>query len=104
MKAMHMMSALSQTTRFDVFSRLVEALPGGVASGDLAAATNTAPSAMSAHLAILARAGLVTSDRVGKTVIYQAVTSSIAELAELLAFKFLRADQQRQTVCRRVRQ
>lgn len=61
MKAMQVMSALSQPTRLDVFTRLVSALPDGMAAGDLAAASNAAPSVMSAHLAILSRAGLVGS-------------------------------------------
>lgn len=90
MKAMQVMSALSQATRFDVYTRLVEALPAGVASGDLAAATKSAPSAMSAHLAILSRAGLVASEKVGKTVIYSAVTAPVAELSDLLISKFTR--------------
>jgi ArsR family transcriptional regulator len=88
MKAMQVMSALSQATRFDVYTRLVQALPGGVASGDLAAGTNSAPSAMSAHLAILSRAGLVTSEKVGKTVIYRGVTGPVEELSGLLADRF----------------
>lgn len=92
MKAMQVMSALSQATRFDVYTRLVEALPAGVASGDLAASTKTAPSAMSAHLAILARAGLVISEKVGKTVIYSAVTDPVADLSDLLVAKISRGN------------
>lgn len=87
MLAMQVMSALSQATRFEVYTRLVEALPEGVASGDLAASTNTAPSAMSAHLAILSRAGLVVSQRIGKTVVYSAVTAPVADLSDLLLAK-----------------
>lgn len=92
MKAMQVMSALSQATRFGVYTRLIEALPSGVASGDLAASTKTAPSAMSAHLAILSRAGLVVSEKVGKTVIYSAVTAPVAELSDLLTAKITRGD------------
>lgn len=90
MKAMQVMSALSQATRFDVYTRLVEALPGGISSGDLAAGTNSAPSAMSAHLAILSRAGLVVSEKVGKTVVYSAVTEPVSALSDLLSERFAR--------------
>lgn len=95
MKAMQVMSALSQSTRFDVFTRLVEALPTGVASGDLAAATNTAPSAMSAHLAILSRAGLVKSERVGKMILYRAMTAPVEDLTSLLTLKFAHGGKRR---------
>jgi len=43
---------------------------------------------MSAHLAILSRAGLVTSEKVGKTVIYRGVTGPVEELSGLLADRF----------------
>lgn len=92
MKAMQVMSALSQTTRLDVFTKLIDALPDGVPSGDLAAETNMAPSAMSAHLAILARAGLVASERMGKTIVYRAVTAPVSDLLDELADMILRTD------------
>lgn len=89
MKAMLVMSAQSQQTRFDVFTLLVDALPQGEASGDLATATNTAPSAMSTHLGILSRAGLVKSERIGKSVVYRAVITTIEELTDHLSISFL---------------
>ena len=85
MEAMQVMSALSQPTRLDVFTRLVATLPHGMASGELAAATKSAPSAMSAHLAILSRAGLVISERFGKSVIYRAKTAPVDSLRAFLA-------------------
>lgn len=85
MLAMQVMSALSQQTRLDVFTKLVAASPEGMASGQLAAATQTAPSAMSAHLAILSRAGLVKSVKIGKSVIYRAQVKPIESLREFLA-------------------
>lgn len=92
MNAMQVMSALAQTTRFDVYTRLVEALPDGVTSGLLAIGTNSAPSAMSAHLAILSRAGLVTSEKVGKTVLYRAITAPVVDLSDLLTSRFADGD------------
>lgn len=85
MKAMQVMSALSQATRLEVFQRLVEVLPEGMASGDLAAAVGSSPNTMSAHLAVLTRAGVVRSDKVGRTVIYRAVTEPVEELSGFLA-------------------
>lgn len=85
MQAMQVMSALAQATRLDVFRLLVDTLPGGMASGDLAVATATSPNTMSAHLAILTRAGLVTSDKVGRTVVYRAETATVEELSGFLA-------------------
>ena len=82
---MQVMSALSQPTRLEVFTRLVAALPDGMAAGDLATATKAAPSAMSAHLAILSRAGLVKSAKVGRSVVYRAATKPLNELLEFLS-------------------
>ena len=83
MKAMKVMSALSQATRLEVFRRLVDA-PNGMAAGDIAAATNASPNTMSAHLAILSRVGLVTSVRTGRSIVYRAETAPVANLAEFL--------------------
>ena len=85
MKAMQVMSALSQPTRLDVFRRLVAALPGGMASGEIAAAAKVAPTAMSPHLAILSRARLVKSTKVGRSVVYRAVTKPVEELRGFLS-------------------
>ena len=85
MKAMQVMSALSQPTRLEVFTRLVAALPDGIAAGELAIATKAAPSAMSAHLAILSRAGLVKSAKTGRSVVYRAVVAPIDGLVDFLS-------------------
>ncbi|WP_374143209.1 ArsR/SmtB family transcription factor [Sphingomonas sp.] len=82
---MQVMSALSQATRLEVFQRLVESLPDGMASGELAAAIGSSPNTMSAHLAVLTRAGVVRSDKVGRTVVYRAVTKPVEELSGFLA-------------------
>jgi ArsR family transcriptional regulator, arsenate/arsenite/antimonite-responsive transcriptional repressor len=84
-KAMQVMSALSQATRLEVFQRLVEVLPEGMASGELAAVIGSSPNTMSAHLAVLTRAGVVRSDKVGRTVVYRAVTKPVEELSGFLA-------------------
>ena len=85
MKALQVLSALSQSTRLAVFQHLVNALPDGMAAGDLAQATGTSPSSMSAHLAILSRSGVVRSKKLGRTIIYKAVPNKVAELSDFLA-------------------
>jgi len=84
MKAMQVMSALSQPTRLKVYQLLIDRLPEGMAAGDIAEATKTIPSAMSAHLAILSRAGLVKSKKVGRSVVYRADSSKGWELIRFL--------------------
>lgn len=85
MMALNVMSALAQSTRLEVFRRLVDELPDGMASGDLAVATGSSPNTMSAHLAILSRAGIVHADKVGRSVIYTVDTSRVEELSDFLA-------------------
>ncbi len=81
---MQVMTALAQRTRLDVFRLLVRALPSGLPAGDLAGATGTAPNTMSAHLAILSRAGIVTSEKTGRTVVYRAATPPVEDVASFL--------------------
>lgn len=66
------LAALAQPTRLEAFRRLAAAEPGGIAAGDLARRLDVPQNTMSAHLAVLARAGLATSDRQGRSIIYRA--------------------------------
>lgn len=84
MHALQIMSALAQVSRFEAFRALVDALPEGMASSDIAAAIGTTPNTMSAHLAILERAGLVSSERIGRSVVYKAETAPAEELSAFL--------------------
>lgn len=84
MKAMQVMSALSQPTRLKVFELLITKLPDGMSAGEIAEAAGTIPSAMSAHLAILSRAGLVKSKKVGRSVVYRADVGKAHQLIEFL--------------------
>lgn len=70
--AIDALSALAQTTRLAAFRLLVRHEPDGLPAGDIAEALETPPNTMSAHLAILARAGLVSSERRGRSIIYRA--------------------------------
>jgi ArsR family transcriptional regulator, arsenate/arsenite/antimonite-responsive transcriptional repressor len=76
--------ALSQETRLDVFRRLLRAHPGAMPAGDLAKDLEIPASTLSTHLAILARAGLVTAERRGRTILYAADTEGAKELLTYL--------------------
>jgi len=85
MKAMQMMSALSQPTRWETFRVLVQAGPDGMAATDIAAAVKSSPTTMSAHLAILVGAKLISRQKSGRTVTYRADVKSVRALSEFLA-------------------
>jgi len=76
--------ALAQETRLDVFRRLLRANPSAMPAGDLAKDLDIPASTLSTHLAILARAGLVTAERQGRTILYAADTEGIKELLTYL--------------------
>jgi len=84
MTAMQMMSALSQATRLNVFTILAGQHPDGLSAGELATKTNTPANTMSAHLAILSRAGLVTSSKEGRVVTYTACPGVVRDLSAFL--------------------
>ncbi len=84
MQAMQVMSALSQVTRWRVYEQLVAKLPDGMAAGEIAKAVRMTPNGMSAHFAILTAAGLVSSEKTGRTVTYKAETEPVAGLAAFL--------------------
>jgi DNA-binding transcriptional ArsR family regulator len=66
------LAALAQSTRLDVFRLLVKHEPRGMAAGDIAKALAVPQNTMSAHLAILSRAGLVAGQRSSRSIIYRA--------------------------------
>ena len=73
-------SAVSQATRLEVFRLLVKHEPDGVAAGELARAVAVPQNTLSAHLAILSRAGLVIGQRNSRSIIYRANLASFREL------------------------
>lgn len=66
------LGALAQTTRLDTFRLLVRHEPEGLAAGEIARQLDVPQNTMSAHLAILARAGLVQSVRHSRSIVYRA--------------------------------
>ena len=77
------LSALAHPARLEVFRLLVRAGPQGVAAGDIARATGSLANTLSANLNVLAGAGLVSSRRDGRSIIYAAAYD---RMRELLAF------------------
>lgn len=81
--AVDTLSALAQGHRLAVFRLLVRAGAEGLAAGEIAREVGVRPNTLSTHLAILGHAGLVTSRRDGRSIIYAA---DYARVSALLGF------------------
>lgn len=81
--AVSALSALAHPGRLEVFRRLVQAGPAGLAAGEIARATGSLPNTLSTNLGILSAAGLASSRREGRSIIYVA---GYGRMRELLAF------------------
>ena len=77
-------TALSQKTRLEVFKILVEYGKVGVSAGVISERLNTPHNTLSFHLSSLSRAGLVSSKKDGRQMIYSANLTSIEELIDYL--------------------
>lgn len=66
------LSALAQESRLRVFRLLVTAGPEGMPAGQIAEELSIPPNTLSFHLSHLKNAGLVTSRRDGRSLIYMA--------------------------------
>lgn len=78
------LAALAQSTRLQAFRTLVKHGPEGLAAGDLARALEVPQNTLSAHLAILSRAGLVTSERHSRSIVYRANLPAFQSIALFL--------------------
>jgi ArsR family transcriptional regulator len=81
--AIRALGALAHPGRLDVFRLLVRAGPDGMAAGEIARAIGSPLSSLSANLTILSNAGLVGSQRDGRSIIYRAAYD---QMTGLLAF------------------
>jgi ArsR family transcriptional regulator, arsenate/arsenite/antimonite-responsive transcriptional repressor len=77
-------AALAQSTRLDVFRLLVKHEPDGLPAGEIAKALAVPQNTMSAHLAILARARLVMSERKSRSIIYRADLATFQSLTSFM--------------------
>eukprot|EP01037_Dinobryon_pediforme_P036306 gene36306-43184_t len=78
------LGALAQGTRLDVFRLLVRHEPHGLAAGEIARQLDVPQNTMSAHLGILARGGLVRSERHSRSIIYRADLDGLRALTLFL--------------------
>ncbi len=78
------LGALAQGTRLDVFRLLVRHEPEGMAAGAIARQLDVPQNTMSAHLGILARAGIVCAERHSRSIIYRADLDSLRALTLFL--------------------
>lgn len=81
--AIIMFDALSQETRLRAFRLLVQAGPEGLPAGTLSEKLETPHNTMSFHLNHMSNAGIVSSRREGRSIIYSA---NFAKTQELIAF------------------
>jgi DNA-binding transcriptional ArsR family regulator len=78
--AVDTLDALAHETRLGVFRLLVQAGPDGLSAGDIAAQMDALQNTMSNHLNKLARAGIITSRRDGRHIIYRANYGALSGL------------------------
>ena len=65
------LGALAQTSRLNAFRLLVRCGPDGLAAGEIARRLEIPHNTLSSHLAILCNAGLLTSHRESRSIIYR---------------------------------
>jgi ArsR family transcriptional regulator, arsenate/arsenite/antimonite-responsive transcriptional repressor len=78
------LAALAQPTRLDVFRLLVKHEPAGLPAGDIARGLAVPHNTMSSHLGILSRAGLISSERRSRSIIYRADLTQLREVVTFL--------------------
>ena len=77
-------AALSQETRLEAFRLLVRHEPDGLAAGEIARQLSVPHNTMSAHLAVLLRAGWVSSRRQSRSIIYRANLAHMNDTVQFL--------------------
>ncbi len=82
-KAVEALSALAHEGRLQAFRLLVRTGKHGLPAGEIAKKLSVLPNTLSANLTVLAHAGLVTSRREGRSIIYGA---DYERMSQLLGF------------------
>ncbi|WP_010183768.1 ArsR/SmtB family transcription factor [Sphingomonas sp. PAMC 26605] len=83
--ALAALAALAHPTRLAAFRLLVEHEPAGLPTGALVAASGVTQSTFSTHLAVLAKAGLVTAEKRGRQQVQRASLDTLRALMTFLA-------------------
>lgn len=79
-EAVEALAALAHDTRLSVFRLLVKAGPAGLSAGEIAEELDARQNTMSSHLHKLSRAGIVSSERHGRNIIYCADFDAVGGL------------------------
>ena len=82
--ALDCFAALSQETRLETVKLLVRAGNAGLPAGEIARQLGVSSNLMSAHLSKLDHAGLVSSERDGRSIIYRANYETLRGVIEFL--------------------
>lgn len=83
-EALKAIAALSQETRLEIIRYLVQCGEDGAAAGDIGEHVNASSSRLSFHLSALDHAGLVSSERQSRNIIYTADHRRIGGLISFL--------------------
>ena len=83
-QAVSMFGALAQGTRLQIVRHLMTCGPVGASAGDVGALVDATSSRASFHLAALEKAGLVSSHRQSRHIIYRANIENLGNLASFL--------------------
>ncbi|WP_404476891.1 ArsR/SmtB family transcription factor [Novosphingobium sp. BL-52-GroH] len=83
--ALSILAALAHPTRLDAFRLLVQHEPGGLSTGALVEASGLTQSTFSTHLGVLAKAGLVLSEKRGRQQIQRANIDALRGVMLFLA-------------------
>jgi DNA-binding transcriptional ArsR family regulator len=82
--AIDVLVALGQPTRLDAFRLIMRHEPDGLPAGEIARRLEVPQNTMSTHLKVLARAGLISSERHSRSIIYRAELERVREIASFL--------------------
>jgi len=83
-KVLKMLSALAQENRLAVFRLLIQEGPQGLPAGTIADILQIQPATLSFHLSQLSNAGLIESEKDGRSIRYAAKYKSIKKMASYL--------------------
>jgi DNA-binding transcriptional ArsR family regulator len=82
--ATNVLAALGNPRRLQIFRLLMQTGPDGIAAGEIARRLNILQNTLSSSLSVLSHAGLVTSRRDGRSIIYSAAYGQLGELLDFL--------------------
>ena len=82
-QALDMLGALSQETRLRVVRYLVQSGPEGASAGEVGKQVDATSSRASFHLSALEQAGVISSERQSRNIIYRA---NLGNLGDLISF------------------